>query len=213
MIHLEKKTIAELGLRAAEKYRRRKAFEIYGDGDVYNKVSFEGFGLRMRQFAALLDSLGLRRGDRVMILSENRPEWALAYFGTALAGMTVVPVLTEFPAEHIAVIADHAGAAALWVSGKCIPKLRDAGLAPDVPVIRLDSLRPEDGPGGSIRVSIRGKEKALPLRKPGSGGLRVSAFPETAEEDLAAIIYTSGTTGFSKGVKLSHRSLIFTVLA
>jgi long-chain acyl-CoA synthetase len=124
-----------------------------------------------------------------------------------------VPVLTEFPAEHIAAIADHAGAAALWVSGKCIPKLREAGLNPDIPVIRLDSLQPEDGPGGSIRVSIRGKEKVLPLRNPGGGGLRLSAFPETGEEDLAAIIYTSGTTGFSKGVKLSHRSLIFTVLA
>lgn len=226
MIYLEKMTIAELGLRAAEKYRLRKAFEIYGDGHVYNGVCFGEFGLRIRQFAALLYSLGLKRGDRVMILSENRPEWAMAYFGTALAGMTAVPVLTEFTGEHIAGIAAHAGVSALWVSAKLAPKSEGAGLDPDIPLIYLDSLREEEGgggikkaqppglAGGSIRVSVRGTVKEVPLGKidplkPGGGAV----FPESREDDLAAIIYTSGTTGNSKGVMLSNRNLIFTVLA
>jgi long-chain acyl-CoA synthetase len=215
-------TIAELGLRAAEKYRRRKAFEIYGDGDLYNVVSFGEFGLRIRQFAALLHSLGLKSGARVMILSENRPEWAMAYFGTALAGAVAVPVLTEFPAEHIAGIAAHAEVSALWVSGKLAPK---AGLDPGIPVIYLDSLRDEEPgrgvkppkkpglAGGSIRVSIRGREKELPLRKLDPLKFDTPVFPEPREDDLAAIIYTSGTTGSSKGVMLSNRNLLFTVLA
>jgi long-chain acyl-CoA synthetase len=213
VIYLEKMTIAELGLRAAEKYRQRKAFEIYGDGRLYAGVSFEEFGLRIRQFAGLLYSLGLKPGDRAMILSENRPEWAMAYFGTALAGAVVVPVLTEFSAEHIAGIAAHAEASALWVSSKCLRKLAAAGFEPEIPMIYLDSLREEGAAGGSIRVSIRGTVKELPLRKLDPRNLRVPAFPGSGEDDLAAIIYTSGTTGNSKGVMLSNRSLIFTVLA
>jgi long-chain acyl-CoA synthetase len=224
VIYLEKQTIAELGLRAAEKYRCRKAFEIYGNGELYNTVSFGEFGRRIRQFAALLYSLGLKGGDRVMLLSENRPEWAMAYFGTALAGMVMVPVLTEFSAEHLGAIAAHAGVSALWVSGKLFPKLQEAGLAPGLPVIRLDSLQDGEGAGGreknetmrvtggNIRVSIQGREKNLPLRRIGPG-LPLPVFPKTGEEDPAVIIYTSGTTGTSKGVTLSNRNLIFTVLA
>ncbi|MFP3089665.1 AMP-binding protein [Treponema sp. TIM-1] len=225
MIYLEKMTIAELGLRAAEKYRQRKAFEIYGDGHLYAGVSFEEFGLRIRQFAALLCSLGLKPGDRAMILSENRPEWAIAYFGTALAGVVIVPVLTDFPAGHIAGLAAHAEVSALWVSGKFAQKLGAAGFDPDIPVIYLDTLREEEAAGGeptthapaavggSIRVSIRGKVKEIPLRKMDPRNPRVPLFPASGEDDLAAIIYTSGTTGTSKGVMLSHRNLIFTVLA
>ncbi|MDR2759488.1 MAG: AMP-binding protein, partial [Spirochaetaceae bacterium] len=218
-------TVAELGLRAAEKYRRRKAFEIYGDGHLYTVVSFEEFGLRIRQFAALLYSLGLKPGDRAMILSENRPEWAMAYFGTALAGVAAVPVLTEFPAEHLAAIAAHAEVSALWTSGKFAEKLGAAGFDPDIPVIYLDTLRGEEGAGeakktgapvfvgGNIRVSIRGTVKDLALRKMDPRNLRAPVFPESGEDDLASIIYTSGTTGNSKGVMLSNRSLTFTVLA
>ncbi|MDR2028916.1 MAG: AMP-binding protein [Treponema sp.] len=223
MIYLEKMTVAELGLRAAEKYRRRKAFEIYGDGHLSAVVSFEEFGLRIRQFAALLYSLGLKPGDRAMILSENRPEWAMAYFGTALAGVAAVPVLTEFPAEHLAGIAAHAEVSALWASGKCAQKLEAAGFNPDIPVIYLDSLREGEGAGGiknqtpvspegSIRISIRGTAKDLPLRNMDPRNLHVPEFPESKEDDLASIIYTSGTTGNSKGVMLSNRNLIFTVL-
>ncbi|GHU79499.1 hypothetical protein FACS189462_5180 [Spirochaetia bacterium] len=95
MLSIEKMTLAELCLKAAEKYKNRRAFEIYRDGKVYDPVSYRLMGLRARQFGALLGSLGVKAGDRVMILSENCPEWPIALFGTALAGAIAVPILPD----------------------------------------------------------------------------------------------------------------------
>ncbi|MDR3161131.1 MAG: AMP-binding protein [Spirochaetaceae bacterium] len=208
MIYLEKMTLSALALAAVEQYRRRKAFETYGDGRIYGEMSYGEFGLRIRQFASLLRSLGVRAGDRVLILAENSPPWPAAYFGTALAGAVSVPVITDFEGAQIASIAAHAEVSACWVSARTAPRLAQAGIGADIPVIYLDSF--EDPP--SLLVSIGGRTKRLPLRSswPPDGP---APFPEAAEDDLASIIYTSGTTGSSKGVMLSHRNLVFTVLA
>jgi long-chain acyl-CoA synthetase len=237
VIDLEKMTLAGLALAAAEKYRRRKAFETYGEGRLYNQMTYGEFGLRLRQFACLLQSLGVKPGDRVLLLAENSPPWPAAYFGIALAAAVSVPLMTDFPPPQIAAIAAHAAPAAFCVSARTAPRLAQAGTDADIPVIYLDSF--EDPP--SLLVSIRGIKKRLPLPRRGflSGDderpHRIGAAPEetpsgdderlprigAAPEEtpsggsggLASIIYTSGTTGGSKGVMLSHRNLISTVLA
>jgi long-chain acyl-CoA synthetase len=208
VIYLEKMTLASLALAAAEKYRRRNAFETYGEGRLYNQMSYGEFGLRIRQFASLLQSLGVKAGDRVLILAENSPSWPAAYFGIALAAAVSAPLMTDFPPPQIRAIAAHAEGAAVFVSARTAPRLAQAGIEADIPVIYLDSF--EDPP--SLLVSIRGIKKRIPLRSswPAEEG---SPFPDAGEGDLASIIYTSGTTGSNKGVMLSHRNLIFTVLA
>jgi long-chain acyl-CoA synthetase len=203
-VYPEKMTLGELGQMAAARFERRKAFELYGDGYVYNRLSYGEFGRRTRQLALLLAGLGIGSGDRVMILAENRPEWPAAYFGIALAGGVSVPVLTEFLPEHIRTIADHAGAAALCVTQRTAPKALEAALPRELPLIYLDSM----GTGEDMLVSVGGRERRLPLPEGEAGG--GAPFPRAGEDDPASIIYTSGTTGNPKGVVLSHRNFLFT---
>jgi long-chain acyl-CoA synthetase len=205
MVYPEKMTLGELAQMAAARFARRKAFEIYGGRGFYDVLTYEEFGRRTRQFARALISLGIRPGDRVLILAENRPQWPVAYFGIALAGAVSVPVLTEFIAGHIQNIAAHAGAAALCVTQKTAPKAFAAALPPHLPLIYLDRMA-ED-----LTVFVAGREQRLPLPPDPAG--TGTAFPRVAEDDLAAVIYTSGTTGNPKGVMLSHRNFLFTARA
>jgi long-chain acyl-CoA synthetase len=207
VIHTEGMSLGEMALAAAAKYRKRPAFEVYRDGGVYGRLSYGEFGLLARRFAALLGALGVGRGDRVLILSENRPEWPAAYFGIALAGAVAAPLLTGFAPGQIRAIAEHAGAAAVCQSERYAGKIAGAGLLPEAPRIFIDSIEE-----GSILVSLGGREKRLPLPEPGNAG-GGGACSGVRDSDCAAIIYTSGTTGSSKGVMLSHRNLLFTAAA
>jgi long-chain acyl-CoA synthetase len=219
-------TVGALGSGAAARYEKRNAFGLYGSGVLYDTLSYGEFGRKFRQFAALLMDLGVRPGDRVLLLSENRPEWPVAYFGIALAVAVSVPLLTEFSASQVQIVAAHAGVSALCVTGKTASKVPESPAAP--PIIYIDSMETHseangeaaskvagnaDGPlADSIMVSRRGRRERIRLRD-GSGDGGFPVFPDAGEEDMASIIYTSGTTGNSKGVMLSHYNLLYTACA
>ncbi|MDR2534510.1 MAG: AMP-binding protein [Treponema sp.] len=208
MVYLEQLTLAELGQKAAHTFKERRAFEIYRDGITYNRISYREFGIRIRQIGSLFVRLGMKSGDRVMILAENRPEWAIAYFGAAFAGLVSVPTLTGFSSEQIKTIAAHAGAAGICVTEKTAAKIAASDIDKSIPCIYIDSFIQDVGVIESdIKVCLNGEEKRL-LLKEWEGG-----FPEIQAEDLASIIYTSGTAGSSKGVMLSNRNLLFTALS
>jgi long-chain acyl-CoA synthetase len=199
MVFLEKVTLAELALKAAAKYSKKTAFQIYRDGEVYDRVSYAEFGRRTRQFAALFAELGAGTGERVMLLCENRPEWAFAFFGAALAGAVVVPVLIDFTPEQIKTIAEHSGTRVICHSARTADKAAAAAGDARTALVRLDGLE-----GDTVPVAVAGEERLAPL----GNDVSEDAFTGNAE-DLAAIIYTSGTTGRSKGVMLSNKNLLF----
>jgi long-chain acyl-CoA synthetase len=201
MIKLSAQTLAEVCLRASAEYTDRTAFELFRDGQRRCPVTYTLMGIRARQIASLLGRLGIQAGGRVMILSENRPEWPLAYFGTALAGAVSVPVLTGFSAEQIRHIVQHAGVSAVCLSRAMAVKIEQ----PALPLIFIDSIT-EEVPGGLfISVLTNGLEKKLPLQDPAPAA---DCFPRREADDPVSIVYTSGTQGYSKGVVLSNRNLI-----
>jgi long-chain acyl-CoA synthetase len=213
VIFPEKETLGDLALKAAERYKEKTCFQIYRGppagadegGGIYDRLSYAEFGRRVEQFALLLQELGIKKNDRVMILAENRPEWPIAYFGAALAGAVSAPVLVDFSAHQLKSIAEHAGISALCFTERTAEKAAAAG-HPDITGIRLDSLE-----GDEILVSTRGGEKRMPLPVPSAESR--AALNKAGTSDPAAVIYTSGTTGQSKGVALSHGNLVFTALA
>ncbi|MDR0313322.1 MAG: AMP-binding protein [Treponema sp.] len=188
MINSEKYTLGTLALAAAEKYGKKTAFQIFHDNGVYDRLSYAEFGIRVRRFASYLKGHGIKTGDRVMILAENRPEWPIAFFGIALVGAISVPVLTDFVEEQIRVIAAHSEISAICVTERTAAKAE--WLRGSLPFFVLDDadLFKELAHSEIVTESI-------------------------SKNDPSVIIYTSGTTGSSKGVVLSHENLIFTATA
>ncbi|HZS41873.1 MAG TPA: AMP-binding protein, partial [Polyangia bacterium] len=131
--------------------------------------------------AAALRERGVQAGDKVMLLSENRPEWGITYFGILKAGATVVPVDWQSTADEVANLLGYSKARALIWSDKVRDKL-DA-LASDVQRIGFDELL---------------------LAEPRVAAAALVHQPKA--DELASLIFTSGTTGRPKGVMLSHRN-------
>ncbi len=155
---------------------------------------------RTQELIALLAANGIRKGDRVALLSQNMPNWGVSYLAITSMGAVVVPILVDFTAPEIEKILAHSETKAILVSEKQAEKLhqqlpdtlKTAVLIDDCSEISLGSLE------------LAGKIDKLPLKEYGT----IDKMPEPAEDDLAAILYTSGTTGTPKGVMLSHKNII-----
>jgi len=195
-------TVAEVCLRSSALFAKKTAFDIFSDGSLYAPVSYALFGRRVKQLAHLFADLGMRAGDRILLLSENRPEWPLAYFGIALSGAVSVPVLTGFSSDQIGNICAHSGVSACCVSGAFAHKVEERLT---VPLIYIDTVRDE-----RITVSINGEKRLFLLP---NLDFRGQEFPKRSPDDLTSIVYTSGSLGHSKGVMLSNRNLVSCALA
>lgn len=133
-------------------------------------------------------------GDTVAILSENKPNWTVAFFAAAAFGRVAVPILPASSGLEVGNIIGHSEARALVVSSKQLLKIDRKTLDRLDLVIDIDTL--------SV---IRGKQGLC------SCSQAETIVPEP--DDLAAIIYTSGTSGRPKGVMLSHRNLCHNIVA
>lgn len=161
-----------------------------------------------------LTAQGILTGDRVAILSENKPQWGIAYLAVTTMGAVAVPILPDFTTAEVQHIIRHSGAKALFVSERLYSKvadpfessLRTLFLIDDFNIVPLttdkERLR-EFMIQGSIGLD-RLKEAALRF---------AGRDHQVGEEDLASIIYTSGTTGNSKGVMLTHKNLLADAIA
>ena len=137
----------------------------------------------------LLVRMGVRKGDRVAILSGNMPNWCITYFAIAGMGAVVVPILPDFHTDEVQTILQHSGSKAVFVSQKLQASI--AGLQSDTLThkIAIENF--------SVMMGDLADETAeITLEPP-------------VETDTASIIYTSGTTGRSKGVMLSHRNITY----
>jgi long-chain acyl-CoA synthetase len=154
-----------------------------------------------------LERLGVTRGDRVMLLSDNRPEWHIADLAIADLGAADVPVYGTLTPEQIAYQAQDSGAVAAIVES---PEQMAKLLATRKECPDLRHLIQMDGPTADGVVSL---DEVI---ESGDTGDSVDLLWQRAEriapDDLLTLIYTSGTTGRPKGVMLSHANLVRNVL-
>ena len=203
-------TLNELFFDAIARYNRPDALQAKSGG-VYRPISHAEISLRVRHVARGLQSLGVRRGDRVGILSENRPEWAIADFASLTVGLTDVPIYPTLPADQIAYILRDSGAVAIFVS--------TAAQAQKIKGIRaqLTALRAVisfDPGAGQADLSITELERkgSADETEESTSRYRADAL-SVRPDDIATIIYTSGTTGEPKGVMLTHDNIYSNVAA
>lgn len=139
---------------------------------------------------ALLISAGVKRGDKVAILSQNMPHWGITYLAITSMGGVVIPMLPEFSPVEIQNVIDHSEAKLLFISERLHHKVKDI----EIRRIMIDTFTFPDEP--------------QPVKEEDFGQDLYLSF-EIKPDDLASIIYTSGTTGKQKGVMLSHRNICF----
>src|SRR3954469_12500465 len=107
--------LAQLCFEAVATHRKPDALQVKRNGK-YEPISHDTLAERVRRTALGLEELGVRPGDRVAILSENRPEWAIADYACLMLGAADVPIYPNLPADQVAYILRDSGAVAIFVS-------------------------------------------------------------------------------------------------
>ena len=190
---------AEFSSRLALKYRRQGSFVT---------LTYAAYYERALMVARGLGKMGVKPGDRIAILSENRAGWVIADMGILCTGSVTVPIYPTNTPEQIEYMINHSGAKIVFVSGKFqygkLLKVRESipGLElvvsferflgdPKLPVTTFYQLSEIDSPISDDEK--REIEAKINLIKP---------------DDMLTLIYTSGTTGVPKGVMLSHNNIL-----
>ena len=160
---------------------------------------------RARAVSEALGALGVKPGDRVALMMENRPEWMAAYLGISSCGVTVVPVDSHLHAHEVSHILRDSEAVAFLGSGRTGPLVREimGTLKYMRHVVLADGAVAEEKREGGVR--LHDWDRLLSAREADSA--RADSFFDrnvAQEQDVASIIYTSGTTGRSKGAMLTH---------
>jgi long-chain acyl-CoA synthetase len=175
----------------AELLRERPFLHYHQDGD-WRCLSWAEARERVMRVAAALVAEGVRPGDRVALISENRFEWVLADFGIQVAAAVTVPVFPSLlPATVREMVEDSGAVLAIASTDELACKL----LGPPA-VRRIVTFEP-DLHRWFQREPLPGEVEELEARE-----------ARLDPDDLATIVYTSGTTGESKGVRLAHRNLV-----
>ena len=172
-------------------------------GDEWVPISSEALRERVVAVSNALQRWGIGKGDRVAILSENRPEWAIADFASLLIGAVTVPIYATLTAEQTAYILRDSGARVVFLSSEAqlqkVLSIRGQ--------TALEKLVVMDAIDGADAVRMAEMEYSGRTNSgAGLGTLQVAAG-SVSPDDLATIIYTSGTTGTPKGVMLTHDNM------
>ncbi|HEY9723075.1 MAG TPA: long-chain fatty acid--CoA ligase [Oscillatoriaceae cyanobacterium] len=161
---------------------------------------------RVQAIAGGLAALGVQPGDRIAILSNNRPEWALADFGSLAAGAVVVTIYPTLTADETAYILKDSGARVVFVEDAAQLAKVQAGALPE-----LSHAVVFEGPGTADGFALTLAE--LEARDV-SGANRLEATRTSATHATPfSIVYTSGTTGTPKGAVLTHGNVLETIAA
>jgi long-chain acyl-CoA synthetase len=205
-------SVPSLCLTASLKHNKADALNLKVHGEWVN-ISAGVFVTRVRHVALGLARLGIKAGDRVALLSENRPEWSITDLAILSLGAINVPIYTTQAVDQVEYILSDSGARALFVSGRKV--FKHAAKALEGLSLPLKLIFFDDEAAGDIEQAIT--LKALEEKGAERDRNHPHAFEEILKtvrpDDLATIIYTSGTTGEPKGVMLSHQSFISNVLA
>lgn len=212
-LHVPHATLPDYLDVAARRYPDKPAIVYCGRITRYGQLK-----QRVDAMAAYLQQrLGIGPGDRVLLASQNCPQFVVAFYAVLRAGAVVVPVNPMCKAQEVRFYADNSGARAAFVAQDLLPQFEDVGLEALVVHAYGDAVAP-DAPADEVpdwvaaprlplaAGSLHGFEEAIALGLP--------LDPErTSPDDLCMLPYTSGTTGHPKGCMHTHRTVLASLAA
>ena len=204
------RTLNELYFGALDRFGSRPVAMRTKATGAWTDLSYADLRDRVQDLALGFKELGIGVGERVGLLSENRPEWAIADYASLTACCVDVPIYPTLPPKHVEYILRDSGAAAVCISTQTqLDKVLEArGRLPALQhIIVFD--RGLQGAGVMHLDEVCALGRAARDRYPSyrEGALGVGP------DDLATLIYTSGTTGDPKGVMLTHGNITSNVVA
>ena len=197
-------TLTSLFLEAVERFGGATALRAANADLTWSRISYNEVFRTARAAASGLRALGVERGEAAAILSNNRPEWALADYACLCAGVRDVPIYPSLTAPQIAYILRDSGARAVFAEDEeQLTKLME--IRDQCPELRHIIVFDPPGETPEGVLAWRDFVQLDPM------GLSDEAFREEAlaarPESVATILYTSGTTGNPKGVLLTHANV------
>ena len=198
MINTSKLTLPSMFYKSVEEFADKTSIVFVGEED----YTYKNLGNDVELLAELLLDLGVKRGDKIALLSNNMPNWGKAFFAISVVGAVAVPILPDFHENEIKTIIEHSESKLLMVSEGLYKSVNDEAAALIDNMIMVDNFAiiPKETPAEHLKLLT----SSAPQMKTSFEAVDVD------EQDLASIIYTSGTTGSSKGVMLTHKNLAWT---
>jgi len=209
-------TLPQLLKYAASEYPKHKAIHFMG-----KEITFKTLYKQILQLAVFLQSLGVKKGDRVAVMLPNIPQTVISFYAILQAGGIVVPVNPLYQEREIEFIMKDSGAKAIITLDMLYNRVEKVKEQTNLEHIIITSIKEYlPFPKNIVYPFIQAKELGKPLIIPSSKAIHLftkaiktkatdlQEVPISFEEDIAILQYTGGTTGFPKGVILTHQNLV-----
>src|ERR1017187_5381558 len=206
------KTIPDLFVFLTEEYKVDKKILFRKINGGYEGVNYNEFKLETENLALGLAALGIKRGDKVAIMAENRPKWVYSDMAILGLGAVDVPLYPSLTAESVQFILNNSESKGIIVSNK-FQLNKVLKIKPHCHYLNFIIVMNEKdiAPKTQSLYSFKEIQDMGELFGKNHSGYLKNCIKKIHEDDLCTIIYTSGTTGEPKGVMLSHKNILSNV--
>lgn len=175
------------------KYSKNNALGFFDE----KSLTYAEMGAQIKATMAYFEALNIVPGDKVIIYSQNMPNWGIVYFALQCMGIVVIPVLPDFNEHELQNVIEHSEAKCMFVSESLEYKLSDKIKDSIDTLIKIDN-----------NEILKSKNANVTFNKDAV----YSGIYDPDENEMSILLYTSGTTGSSKGVMLSQKNVIFNAI-
>jgi len=169
-------------------------------------LNYSDVGKRLVWLHQMFRACGVKKGSKIALAGKNSSNWAIVWLSTVTYGATIVPILYNFSPEDTQHIVNHSESEVLFISRDKFDSIEEERLRGVRYVFSLDDFSVLVNRADGKKDIIKALQDMPEIRNMNAQGINVPDVVDNS--DIGAIIYTSGTTGFSKGVMLSHTSLL-----